>query len=93
MRTNRRKSGIKQLFGERLVVLRRARGWSQELLAFESGVARSYLSSVERGKCNISVHKIEELADALGVEPWELLNFPLPADEQAPPPEIFENEE
>jgi transcriptional regulator with XRE-family HTH domain len=92
MKTNRRKSGIKQLIGERVVVLRKARGWSQELLAFESGVARSYLSSVERGKCNISLTKIEQLATALGVEPWEVLNFPLPADEQAPCLEIFENE-
>ena len=38
-----------KLFGQRLAAVRKERGWSQEQLALESGVARSYLSGVERG--------------------------------------------
>ena len=33
-----------KLFGQRLAAVRKERGWSQEQLALESGVARSYLS-------------------------------------------------
>ena len=43
-----------KLFGQRLAAVRKERGWSQEQLALESGVARSYLSGVERGQRNIS---------------------------------------
>ena len=44
------------LFGKRLSVLRKEKkGWSQERLAFESGLARSYVSGVERGVRNISL--------------------------------------
>ncbi|MDI1236630.1 MAG: helix-turn-helix transcriptional regulator [Polaromonas sp.] len=69
-------SDIKILFGRRLVVLRRKKNFSQEALANESGLARSYLSSVERGLTNISILNIELIADILGYKPYELLYFP-----------------
>jgi transcriptional regulator with XRE-family HTH domain len=63
------------LFGKRLVELRKARGWSQEHLALESGLARSYLGEVERGKRNIALYNICVLAETLGVAPPALLDF------------------
>ncbi len=63
------------LFGKRLAELRRQRGWSQEKLALESGLARSYLGGVERGQRNIAVVNICRLAQALGVDPSELMRF------------------
>ena len=33
------------LFGDRLIELRKVKGWSQERLALESGLARSYLGA------------------------------------------------
>ena len=69
-------SDIKVLFGQRLVMLRKAKNMSQETLANDSGLARSYLSSVERGLTNISVMNIELIADILDFEPYELLQFP-----------------
>lgn len=63
------------LFGSRLVKLRRAREWSQEQLALESGLARSYLGGVERGQRNIALVNICKLADALEINPSELLRF------------------
>lgn len=64
------------LFGRRLAELRLANGWSQERLAHESGVARSYLSGVERGRRNPTLLNIFKLAHTLGVEPYELLVAP-----------------
>lgn len=63
------------LFGERLIELRKAKGWSQERLSLESGVARSYLGGVERGQRNIALVNICRLAEALSVAPSELLVF------------------
>jgi transcriptional regulator with XRE-family HTH domain len=63
------------LFGERLIQLRKQRGWSQERLSLESGIARSYLGGVERGKRNIALLNICRLAEALSVTPAELLRF------------------
>jgi transcriptional regulator with XRE-family HTH domain len=66
---------VLELFGKRLVELRKAKGWSQEALSLESGVARSYLGGVERGQRNIALVNICRLAEALEVPPSELLNF------------------
>lgn len=64
-----------ELFGTRVVQLRNRRNWSQERLALESGLARSYLGGVERGKRNIALINICRLAEALSVSPDELLRF------------------
>jgi transcriptional regulator with XRE-family HTH domain len=64
-----------KLFGKRLVQLRKERGLSQEELAWESELARSYISGIERGLRNISLLNICKLADTLGVQPSELLKF------------------
>lgn len=64
------------VFGARLVELRKMKGWSQERLALETGLARSYVGGVERGHRNIAVLNIYRLADALEVEPSALLELP-----------------
>ena len=65
----------KALFGQRVAYLRKQIGWSQEKLALESGIARSYLGGVERGQRNIALVNICRLADALSVNPSELMQF------------------
>ena len=64
-----------ELFGKRVVELRKARGWSQEKLALESGLARSYVGGIERGQRNIALYNICVLAATLGVVPSEMLMF------------------
>lgn len=63
------------LFGSRLARLRKERGFSQEALAWESGIARSYVSGVERGQRNIALLNICKLAETLGIPPSALLEF------------------
>ena len=67
---------VLQQFAARLIELRKAKGISQERLAMEAGVGRSYLSGVERSLRNISLVNIAKLASALGLEPYELLKQP-----------------
>lgn len=64
-----------KLFGIRLVELRKKRGWSQERLALESGLARSYVGGIERGQRNIALINICILAETLEVAPSEMLTF------------------
>lgn len=66
---------VKILFGRRLRELRKQAGLSQEALAHESGLDRSYVGGVERGEYNISLQNICLLAGALGFQPDELLKF------------------
>jgi transcriptional regulator with XRE-family HTH domain len=65
-----------KLFGRHLTWLRKQqRGWSQEALSLESGLARSYLSGIERGTRNVALYNICTLADTLGVAPSVMLDF------------------
>ena len=65
----------KLLFGRRLAILRKDKGWSQEQLALQSGLARSYLGGVERGQRNIALENIVRLARTLELRPSVLMDF------------------
>jgi len=53
--------------------LRAERGWSQEHLAGEANLNRTYLSAVERSEQNISLDNIYKIAVAFGVSADSLL--------------------
>ncbi|GCB06544.1 helix-turn-helix domain-containing protein [Ralstonia sp. SET104] len=65
------------LFGKRVAALRKQKGWSQEKLSLESGIARSYLGGIERGQRNIALLNIVRLARTLGVSVSELFIWPI----------------
>ncbi len=56
--------------------LRFEQNLSQEELAFQCELDRTYISAVERCVWNVSLSNIEKIAEALGVEPWRLLHPP-----------------
>jgi transcriptional regulator with XRE-family HTH domain len=60
-------------FGKRLRELRFERGLSQEKLGELAGLDRTYISSAEAGRRNVSLKTIYKLAEALGVEAGDLL--------------------
>jgi transcriptional regulator with XRE-family HTH domain len=47
--------------------------WSQEDLALESGLHRTFVAHVERGSRNLSLDSLEKLSTALGMPCWLLL--------------------
>jgi len=59
---------IKEIFGEKVKLLRKGKELSQEELALKSGLNRPYISGIEQGKRNISLEVIEKLAEALDIE-------------------------
>lgn len=66
---------IKLLVGKRVRELRNNLGISQEELADLAGLDRTYITSIECGKRNISIVNIEKLAKALNVTLAEFFNF------------------
>ena len=67
------KGPLRDILAKNMRKLRAARGLSQEALAHESGINRTYVSSVERAERNVSIDNIAQIAKALAVEPWKLL--------------------
>ena len=63
---------IQRLIGQNVRARREQRGWSQEQLAFEAGLHRTYVSGIERGVRNPTATVIEQLAITLGVKPSAL---------------------
>ena len=66
-------SSVEELFGRVLQKLRKEKCLSQEVLSFESGVHRTYVSLLERGKRCPSLKTIFQLSKVLEVEPSDLL--------------------
>ena len=68
---------LRQVFAANLRRLRHERGISQETLAYEADVNRTYISKLEKGISYAGLEIIGKLAAVLGVEPAQLLILPL----------------
>jgi len=64
---------LNKSFGLVVRQLREGQGWSQERLAENADLNRSYLGEVERGDATPSLVTVAKLADALGMPPSVLL--------------------
>lgn len=64
------------LLSANLLRLRTERGWTQEDLAYEAGLHRTFVGHVERKGRNPSLETVESLAAALGVQLAELFAQP-----------------
>jgi transcriptional regulator with XRE-family HTH domain len=69
---------LREAFATNLRRLRHERKLSQDDLAYEAEVSRSYLAQLEKGTYHASLKIVGRLAEALGVEPAELLKLPAP---------------
>lgn len=65
------------IFANNLRRYRRMRDISQEQLAIDAEMSRSYVSGVERGERNISIDNMSKLAKTLKVELKDLLDAAL----------------
>ena len=74
---------IRLVVGQNIRRLRIGKGWSQERLALEVGIHRTYIGSVERGERNVSIVNVQRIADALDVWAFELLKMPVSASNSA----------
>lgn len=66
---------IRLLTGERIRILRKERGWSQEELGERADLHHTYVGAVERGEKNASIDTLDKIAEALGVEMIDLFTL------------------
>lgn len=64
---------LREIFATNIKLVRSKLGLSQEELAAKCNLHRTYISSVERSKRNVSIDNIEKIALALNVPPSQLL--------------------
>ena len=64
---------LRQVLAKNIRLLRHALGLSQEELAYRAKIHRTYMTSIESARRNVSIDNIEKIAKALEVKPHELL--------------------
>ena len=65
-----------QIFGRNVQDRRKELGLTQEDLEGLTGLRRSYISDLERGRRNPTIRALQRLADALQTEPAALVRLP-----------------
>ena len=65
---------LREILARNVRLIRNKIGLSQEQLADEAGLHRTYIGSIERGERNVSIDNIEKIAKALKVKPTRLLS-------------------
>lgn len=66
---------LEKKFGAKLAYVRKSQKLSQMKLAEIVDMNFNYISQIERGEANVTIHTMKILADALNVEMKELFDF------------------
>lgn len=69
-----RLTSARELLALNMIRLRRDLGWSQDALALEAGLDRTFIAHVETLRRNISLDNVERIALALSVKVAELFS-------------------
>ena len=64
---------IKNILAENIRFFRKKSNFTQEKLADESGLHRTYIDSIENKHRNVSIENIDAIAKALSIKTFELL--------------------
>ena len=59
--------------GLNIAYYRRSRDLSQEGLAEKANISRTHMSRIETAECAVSLDVLFDIANALGIEPYKLL--------------------
>ena len=66
---------LQRSLGQTIRDLRASRGYSQETFAHAVGLHRTYISDIERGERNVSLHNLVRIANTLDMPLSELLGM------------------
>ena len=80
---------LRKHLGQRIRLLRKKHGWTQQELADRASLDYKYLGAIERGERNITIDNVEKIAAGLGLEVHQLFLFSL-AGEELPNPRMTE---
>lgn len=62
------------MYGEKIKIIRELRGFSQEYVAIQLGIAQNSFSKIETGQTRLSADTLKKIADLLGVSPIDILS-------------------
>ncbi|WP_010649734.1 helix-turn-helix domain-containing protein [Oceanobacillus massiliensis] len=68
-------SDFLKLVGERIRIIRKAQGLTQEVLAEKAELQHSYIGGIERGERNISLLTLEKIINSLNISSASLFDF------------------
>jgi len=68
-----RRGSICVRVGAKIRKLRLAKDWTQQVLADHAGIERAHLARLEAGEREAGLLILERIAEALGIDVWELL--------------------
>jgi transcriptional regulator with XRE-family HTH domain len=71
---------VRKFLGQRLRLIRKQRGWSQQKLGARSGLSGKFIGEVERGEKSISVDSLYSMSLALEIPLKTLTDVPSSAD-------------
>lgn len=63
----------RQRLGENLIAIRKTSGLTKVDFALQLGISRVLLDLIESGDSNLKLSTLEQIAERLGVQPWELI--------------------
>lgn len=70
----------KKKIGAKIAALRKDRNLTQEQLAEKVGITVQYLGTIERGKANTTLNRLDKIADVLGCSSNDLIFSTTPLD-------------
>ena len=73
----------KKKMGAKIAALRKDRKLTQEQLAEKIGVTVQYLGTIERGKANTTLNRLDKIAEVLGCSSYDLIFCTTPLDTAA----------
>lgn len=76
---------VRKTIGWNMRKLRVERGLSQERVALETRLDRSYVGRIERGMENVTISRLESIAELLGVPVAKLFDEPVKGEREPPP--------
>ena len=62
-------------FGSNLKRVRKSLGFSQEKLAYQSGIELRQIGRIERGEINTGILSVKTISETLGINKKELFDF------------------
>ena len=71
---------LRKQLGSRRRRLRKAKEWTQQVLAEAAGLDYKYVGAIERGERNVTIDNVEKIAAGLDVEAHQLFLFEEPAE-------------
>ena len=64
-----------EIIGKNVVRIRKEKKLSQRKLSYLSKINRTYIGYIENAKHNLTITKLQQIAEALEIPQWKMIDF------------------